>query len=63
MGTEDESIEEEEDEFDPNDPFGINNMYVALVTPAVIMLIDRLIPSRQPQRKNAPDSSMQNSGA
>jgi hypothetical protein len=24
MGTEDESIEEEEDEFDPNDPFGIN---------------------------------------
>ena len=33
------------------DPFGINNMYVALVTPAVIMLIDRLIPSRQPQRK------------
>ncbi len=28
------------------DPFGINNMYVALVTPAVIMVLDRLIPNK-----------------
>lgn len=45
------------------DPFGINNMYVALVTPAVIMVIDRLIPSSQTHDKKAPKSSMQNSGA
>jgi len=29
------------------DPFGINNMYIALVTPAIIMAIDYLIPNRQ----------------
>ena len=45
------------------DPFGINNMYVALITPAVIMVIDRLIPSAQTHDKKAPKSSMQNSGA
>ncbi|WP_368770198.1 sodium:solute symporter family protein [Enterobacter cloacae] len=28
------------------DPFGINNMYIALLTPAVIMVIDRLIPGK-----------------
>ncbi|WP_281080338.1 sodium:solute symporter family protein [Klebsiella quasivariicola] len=28
------------------DPFGINNMYIALVTPAIIMVIDRLIPNK-----------------
>ncbi|HBQ6913531.1 Na+/solute symporter [Klebsiella pneumoniae] len=28
------------------DPFGINNMYVALATPAIIMVIDRLIPNK-----------------
>ena len=28
------------------DPFGINNMYVALLTPAVIMVIDYLIPNK-----------------
>jgi SSS family solute:Na+ symporter len=45
------------------DPLGINNMYVALITPAVIMVIDRLIPSSQTHEKKAPKSSMQNSGA
>ncbi|MCZ9505473.1 sodium:solute symporter family protein [Klebsiella quasipneumoniae] len=28
------------------DPFGINNMYVALATPAIIMVLDRLIPNK-----------------
>ena len=28
------------------DPFGINNMYIALVTPAIIMAIDYLIPNQ-----------------
>ena len=43
------------------DPFGINNMYIALITPAVIMLIDRLIPSRADSKKSKPQ--VQNSGA
>ncbi|MEN4526421.1 sodium:solute symporter family protein [Pantoea agglomerans] len=42
-------------------PFGIDNMYVALITPAIIMVIDRCIPSRhsQPQSQH----NAQNSGA
>ncbi|MBW1214445.1 sodium:solute symporter family protein [Pantoea allii] len=28
------------------DPFGINNMYIALLTPALIMAIDHMIPSK-----------------
>ncbi|PEI05734.1 sodium:solute symporter [Pantoea agglomerans] len=40
-------------------PFGIDNMYVALITPAIIMVIDRCIPSRQSQ----PQHNAQNSGA
>lgn len=28
------------------DPFGINNMYIALITPAVIMVIDRIVPHK-----------------
>lgn len=43
------------------DPFGINNMYIALITPAVIMLIDRMIPSRADSKKSKPQ--VQNSGA
>ncbi|WNN45139.1 MULTISPECIES: sodium:solute symporter family protein [Winslowiella] len=43
------------------DPFGINNMYIALVTPAIIMLIDRLIPSREGNKKTK--QQIQNSGA
>ncbi|MBV4365755.1 sodium:solute symporter family protein [Erwinia sp. BNK-24-b] len=43
------------------DPFGINNMYIALITPAVIMAIDHLIPGRQTVKKT--DNSMQKSGA
>ena len=43
------------------DPFGINNMYIALVTPAVIMLIDRLIPSRADSKKTK--HHVQKSGA
>lgn len=42
-------------------PFGIDNMYVALVTPAIIMVIDRCIPSRQSQPQ--PQHNAQNSGA
>lgn len=42
-------------------PFGINNMYVALITPAIIMVIDRCIPSRQSQPQ--PQHNAQNSGA
>ncbi|HCW48447.1 MAG TPA: sodium:solute symporter, partial [Erwiniaceae bacterium] len=33
------------------DPFGINNMYIALITPAVIMALDHLIPQKQPVAK------------
>ncbi len=43
------------------DPFGINNMYIALVTPAIIMVIDRLIPQRAVKSKNA--HLIQKSGA
>lgn len=42
-------------------PFGIDNMYVALITPAIIMVIDRCIPSRQPQPQS--QHNAQNSGA
>lgn len=41
------------------DPFGINNMYIALITPAVIMVLDHLIPQKQPTTK----TNMQKSGA
>src|SRR5690606_38509714 len=36
------------------DPFGINNMYIALLTPAVIMVIDRLIPGKAQAKAPAP---------
>ncbi|MBE5251253.1 sodium:solute symporter family protein [Mixta mediterraneensis] len=42
-------------------PFGINNMYVALTTPAIIMVIDRCIPSRQSQHNT--QHNAQKSGA
>jgi len=42
-------------------PFGIDNMYVALITPAIIMVIDRCIPSRQSQPQ--PQHNAQKSGA
>lgn len=42
-------------------PFGIDNMYVALITPAMIMVIDRCIPSRQSQPQS--QHNAQNSGA
>lgn len=42
-------------------PFGIDNMYVALLTPAIIMVIDRCIPSRQSQPQS--QHNAQNSGA
>jgi len=42
-------------------PFGIDNMYLALITPAIIMVIDRCIPSRQSQPQ--PQHNAQNSGA
>ncbi|UJL39019.1 sodium:solute symporter family protein [Pantoea agglomerans] len=42
-------------------PFGIDNMYVALITPAIIMVIDRSIPSRQSQPQS--QHNAQNSGA
>ena len=32
------------------DPFGINNMYVALATPAIIMFLDYMIPNKAKQR-------------
>lgn len=37
-------------------PFGIDNMYVALITPAIVMFLDRLIPN-----KNAPRSEKKTS--
>lgn len=43
------------------DPFGINNMYIALITPAVIMALDHLIPQKQPVAKTK--QNMQKSGA
>jgi len=42
-------------------PFGIDNMYVALITPAIIMVIDRCIPSHQSQPQS--QHNAQNSGA
>ncbi|EKY3917473.1 sodium:solute symporter family protein [Enterobacter sp. DTU_2021_1002640_1_SI_PRY_ASU_LCPMC_013] len=36
------------------DPYGINNMYIALLTPAVIMVIDRLIPNKAGHKTSAP---------
>lgn len=42
-------------------PFGIDNMYVALITPAIIMVIDRCVPSRQSRPQ--PQHNAQNSGA
>ena len=36
------------------DPFGINNMYIALLTPAVIMILDRLIPNKSQQATPKP---------
>ena len=42
-------------------PFGIDNMYVALATPAIIMVIDRCIPSRQSQPQS--QRNAQKSGA
>ncbi|WP_313653216.1 sodium:solute symporter family protein [Pantoea sp.] len=44
-------------------PFGIDNMYVALITPAIIMVIDRCIPSRQSQTQTQPQHNAQKSGA
>jgi SSS family solute:Na+ symporter len=41
------------------DPFGINNMYIALITPAVIMVLDRLIPNKEHPKAPTP---VQNSG-
>ncbi|XGF94309.1 hypothetical protein AAHX92_25430 [Klebsiella variicola subsp. variicola] len=41
------------------DPFGINNMYIALLTPAVIMAIDYLIPQKA---TNESDKSVENKG-
>jgi len=41
------------------DPFGINNMYIALITPAVIMVIDHLLPHK-PARKTS--ESLEHSG-
>ncbi len=41
------------------DPFGINNMYIALITPAVIMVLDRMIPNKE--HAKAP-TVIQNSG-
>ncbi|ELI8127118.1 sodium:solute symporter family protein [Yersinia enterocolitica] len=36
------------------DPFGINNMYIALLTPAVIMVLDRLIPNKGGHKTSTP---------
>jgi len=36
------------------DPFGINNMYIALLTPAVIMIIDHLLPNKSKQGTPTP---------
>ncbi|NIF21233.1 sodium:solute symporter family protein [Candidatus Pantoea multigeneris] len=44
-------------------PFGIDNMYIALITPAVIMVIDRCIPSRQTRTHTQPRHNIQKSGA
>ena len=41
------------------DPFGINNMYIALLTPAVIMVIDRLIPGKAQGKAPTPLKTME----
>ncbi|HDJ2771826.1 TPA: sodium:solute symporter family protein, partial [Serratia rubidaea] len=43
------------------DPFGINNMYIALITPAVIMGIDMLLPGKAAGAKVK--QNIQNDGA
>ena len=34
------------------DPYGINNMYIALITPAIVMAIDRIIPNKALKTEN-----------
>jgi len=43
------------------DPFGINNMYIALITPAVIMVLDQIIPNKA--KKSHLSTSVENNGA
>ncbi|QKO19594.1 hypothetical protein HAT92_03567 [Dickeya solani] len=44
-------------------PFGIDNMYIALLTPAVVMVIDRLIPNKAAKTKQQTEPSIPHSGA
>ncbi|MCI4235977.1 sodium:solute symporter family protein [Dickeya dianthicola] len=44
-------------------PYGIDNMYVALVTPAAVMVLDRLIPNKGAKAKQQTESSVPHSGA
>ncbi|MGE9552964.1 sodium:solute symporter family protein [Erwinia amylovora] len=45
------------------DPFGINNMYLALITPLVIMLLDRIIPNKADAKaKTKAPTPVHNSG-
>jgi len=44
-------------------PFGIDNMYIALLTPAVVMAIDRLIPNKAAKAKQQTEPSAPHSGA
>ncbi|WP_297197748.1 sodium:solute symporter family protein [uncultured Pluralibacter sp.] len=43
------------------DPFGINNMYIALITPAIIMALDYLIPNKA--KNSTLSTSVENNGA
>ena len=40
-------------------PFGIDNMYVALATPAIVMCLDRLIPNKNAIRSEKKTSVTQ----
>ncbi|AUQ26748.1 sodium:solute symporter family protein [Dickeya zeae] len=44
-------------------PFGIDNMYIALATPAVVMAIDRLIPNKAAKAGQKAEPSVPHSGA
>jgi SSS family solute:Na+ symporter len=44
-------------------PFGIDNMYIALATPAVVMAIDRLIPNKAAKAGQKVEPSVPHSGA
>ena len=42
-----------------NDPFGIDNIYIALLVPAVVMLVERIVFHSKKQTKDKPEDKLQ----